>query len=182
MKESHPPAVLGSEESDLNVLLAFVYGRYASPSGKHSKEATLGLYFNSYFKTSPYSFCYHGLEGDFMGHSSPFDQDEPVEQALMHAWYSYKIAPFYWQVADKPTDAEIGDLKFANLCRERWNRVGRCVEKYKIQEVIHVSVYGSNEELFESSRLFYPNVPDKPKDNGMSYVEEMDKLMEEDKS
>lgn len=180
-----PPTVLGGkdeeedEDESVHVLLGYVPGTYGPPSKSTSKEAFLGLYFNSYHKTSPYSYCYHGKEGDYMGHHSPFPKDTSIQMAMLEAWHEYRIEPYYWIIPEDPIEDDIGDSRFVKQCRERRGQLNNCADFFKKKEETRQWVYGDDDEKYESDRLFYPSVPPKPEREGPSLTEEMDKMVKE---
>lgn len=156
-----PPLKLkGDSES---YLMGFVNGEYAPRSKETSIPAALGLYFNKDVNTCPYSFCYIGEAGRFMGHSSHIREDAPVDRAIIEAWYLFEVWPHYWQVCStEETEAQISEPVLQVEYSKRLERFAQIVEEFKRREFAKALVFRDNTARFEASRLFYPTKPPRP--------------------
>lgn len=158
-----PPIKLVNEDDGYGVLVGFVEGLYIPPSLKSKTDAYLGLYFNSYFTESPYSFCYFSVYGSFMGHSSPYARDITIIFAIIEAWHEYSIEPHFWLAADlEIVNKEIWDTELLEEYMHRYNQFVYCINHFKQKAEIKYMVYGDDEKKYSTDRLFYPNKPPKP--------------------
>jgi hypothetical protein len=144
-------------------LMAYVMGKYSPPSRNTSVPAALGLYFNKDVNTCPYSFCYFGEAGNFMGHCSHIRQDAPVERALLEAWHQYQVLPHYWEVCSKEeTEGQLSEPELRIEYIRRLEQFRQTVEEFKRREFARALAYRGNDAKFEANRLFYPTKPADP--------------------
>jgi hypothetical protein len=154
-----PPIKLDGD----SYLMGYVNGTYSPPSRKTSVPAFLGLYFNKDKDECPYSFCYFGEAGEFMGHSSHIRQDAPVDRAILEAWYLYEVWPHYWQICPKEdVEKHISEAELRLECCRRLERFVQVIDEFKRREFARALVYRDNDPKYEADRLFYPTKPPKP--------------------
>ena len=165
---NHPP-LRANDDDGFGMLLGHVPGTYRPLSSEYEAPAFLALYLNSSLRDCPYSFHYWGQDGSWNGDHSPFSSDEPIERALLVAWWEYRVEPHLWTVssldavlkASRPTEIE---AEF----EQRHGHFKSVVEGFRKQWQARGLIYGTNTASYEADRLFYPDPPAEnwPQDEG----------------